>query len=239
MSGVLGLDGCKTGWIGIVLSDDAAPAAVFGHTVDRVVRAATDLMPISVLGIDIPIGLPESGPRQADALARQRLGSRASSVFSTPIRAALEAEPYAEANTLSRTMSGHGVSAQSYALREKILEIDGYLARSTVEIIEVHPEVAFAQMNGVAVPWSKKTWAGHERRRVLLAQQGIVLPTELGAAGAYASVDDVLDAAAAAWIAQHHARGESRSLPDPPEPMSNNGTGAIWIAAPPQSSLDI
>jgi predicted RNase H-like nuclease len=68
-------------------------------------------MPITVLGIDIPIGLPESGPRLADALARQVLGSRASSVFSTPIRAALEAEPYAEANALAHDERPRRLSA--------------------------------------------------------------------------------------------------------------------------------
>jgi len=230
MSGVLGLDGCKAGWIGIVLSP-AEPAAVFGNTIDDVVAAASARIPIQVIAIDIPIGIPESGPRQADTQARRMLQSRASSVFSSPIRAALEAGSFAEANALSRELTGKGLTQQSYALREKILEIDGYLARSQAEIIEVHPEVAFAQMNGSPVPWSKKTWAGHERRRSLLAQRGIALPGDLGPAGAYASVDDVLDAAAAAWIARHHARGHTRSLPAPPELMSHDGRGAIWICA--------
>lgn len=91
--------------------------------------------------------------------------------------------------------------------------------------------MAFAQRNGSPVPWSKKTWAGHERRRRLLAEQGITVRSELGQAGAYAAVDDVLDAAAAAWVASAHARGTTRSLPDPPEPMSRGGRGAIWVVA--------
>jgi predicted RNase H-like nuclease len=229
VNGVLGLDGCKAGWIGVVLSDHALLGAVFGGTVEQVVAAAGRLGQIRVIAIDIPIGIPEAGPRQADVLARQMLPGRASSVFSTPIRAAIEAATHAEANEASRRLSGKGLSAQSYALAQKILEIDRYLARATVPVIEVHPEVAFSQMNGVPVPWSKKTWAGHERRRALLAEQGIVVPNEIGDAGAYGGVDDVLDAAAAAWIARHHFAGTTRSLPDPPEPMSREGTGAIWI----------
>ena len=229
MSAVLGLDGCKAGWIGIVLSDDEVLGAVFGGTVDHVVAAAERFRPIAVIAIDIPIGIPEAGPRQADALARQMLPGKASSVFNTPIRAAIESATHAEANEVSQRLSGKGLSAQSFALGKKILEIDGYLARATVPLIEIHPEVAFAQMNGVPVPWSKKTWAGHERRRALLADQGIVVPSELGDAGAYAAVDDVLDAAAAAWIARLHLAGNTRSLPGPPEPMSHQGTGAIWV----------
>lgn len=229
MSGVLGLDGCKAGWIGVVLVDEVA-SAVFGSTADAVVQAAEAISTIDVIAIDIPIGIPEAGRREADALARAMLAGRASSVFSTPIRAALEATTFADANAASLALTGKGLSQQSYALRSKILEIDDYLGRATIPVIEVHPEVVFAQMNGmVAVPWSKKTWAGHERRRALLAEQGIVLSGELGVAGRYAASDDMLDAAAAAWIARLHAADETRSLPHPPEPMSNGGTGAIWI----------
>lgn len=230
MSRVLGLDGCKAGWIGVVLAGEAPPTAVFGSTIDAVLRAAEGDAPIGVIAIDIPIGIPESGRREADSLARAMLAGRASSVFSTPIRDALEAPTFAEANAASLTRTGKGLSQQSYALRTKILEIDDYLTRATIPVIEVHPEVVFAQMNGLApVPWSKKTWAGHERRRALLAEQGIVLSGELGMAGQYAASNDMLDAAAAAWIARLHAEGGTRSLPHPPEPMSNGCTGAIWI----------
>jgi predicted RNase H-like nuclease len=72
MSGVLGLDGCKAGWIGIVLADDDVRGAVFGGIVDHVVAGAERLSPIRVIAIDIPIGIPEAGPRQADALAPER-----------------------------------------------------------------------------------------------------------------------------------------------------------------------
>lgn len=229
MTGVLGLDGCKAGWIGVVLVGDEA-AAVFGSSVDAVVAAAEAISQIDIIAIDIPIGISETGRREADVLARRMLAGRASSVFSTPIREALEASTFAEANAASVALTGKGLSQQSYALGTKILEIDDYLARATVPVIEVHPEVVFAQMNGgIPVPWSKKTWAGHERRRALLAEHGIVLTGELGDAGRHAASDDMPDAAAAAWVARLHARGETTSLPHPPEPMSNGGTGAIWI----------
>ena len=34
--------------------------------------------------IDVPIGIPDVGPRRADLLARAFVGPRASSVFATP-----------------------------------------------------------------------------------------------------------------------------------------------------------
>jgi predicted RNase H-like nuclease len=57
---------------------------------------------------------------------------------------------------------------------------------------------------------------------------GIVVPVDLGPAGRVAGVDDVLDAAVAAWSAQRIARGEARCLPDPPERDAEGRSVAIW-----------
>jgi Protein of unknown function (DUF429) len=74
----------------------------------------------------------------------------------------------------------------------------------------------------------KRTWVGHLQRRVLLERAGIVVPADLGAAGRMAGVDDVLDAAVAAWSAQRIAAGIARSLPDPPERDTEGRAVAIW-----------
>jgi predicted RNase H-like nuclease len=57
---------------------------------------------------------------------------------------------------------------------------------------------------------------------------GIVLPDDLGSAGRAAAVDDVLDAAAAAWTARRVAHGQAHPLPDPPEHLTDGRTAAIW-----------
>jgi hypothetical protein len=44
-------------------------------------------------------------------------------------------------------------------------------------------------------------------RRALLARHGIVLPDEITGAVGGIAVDDILDAAAAAWSALRYARG--------------------------------
>ena len=49
---------------------------------------------VAVVAVDIPIGLPDDGGRLADAEARRELVGKSSSVFSTPVRAALEAPTY-------------------------------------------------------------------------------------------------------------------------------------------------
>jgi predicted RNase H-like nuclease len=61
----------------------------------------------------------------------------------------------------------------------------------------------------------KKSAGGVLERLELLRRHGIEFD-ELGAS-ALAPIDDVLDAAAAAWSAQRIAAGTARTLPDPPE----------------------
>jgi predicted RNase H-like nuclease len=43
-----------------------------------------------------------------------------------------------------------------------------------------------------------------------------------------AGVDDVLDAAIAAWTARRVASGQARAVPDPPERFSDGLPCAIW-----------
>lgn len=93
---------------------------------------------------------------------------------------------------------------------------------------EVHPEVSFQELAGGPLRFAKKTWAGAELRKELLRSTGIELPAGLGPAGEVAAVDDVLDAAAAAWSARRCAAGLARSLPDSPERFSDGLSAAIW-----------
>ena len=82
---VLGVDACRAGWVGVVLEGEAASVLV-AATIDDLVTAARLAHPtLAVVGVDIPIGLPDSAPRRADLLARGRLPSgRKSSVFRRP-----------------------------------------------------------------------------------------------------------------------------------------------------------
>ena len=177
---VLGIDACKGGWVGIRLEVDAAPQAWCAATVEALVKQAG---PLSIVAIDIPIGLPGAGGRAADVLARKAVGPRASSVFSTPAHAALGAGTHAEASALSREITGLGISQQAYALGPKILEVDSWLGRTDVRVVEVHPEVSFAVLAGAVLREPKSSWAGFELRRRLLSEAGLILDGDLGLGG--------------------------------------------------------
>ncbi|QIM22499.1 DUF429 domain-containing protein [Phycicoccus sp. HDW14] len=218
---VLGVDGCRAGWVGALLEPGAPrPRVVVAPTIVELVEAVRESTDVRVVGIDIPIGLPDSTTRQADALARQALPGKASSVFTTLTRAAYGAEDRAAADAVNRSLSGQGVGAQAFALRDKILEVDAWVrSRPTVEVLEVHPEVSFATMAGAPLRPGKKTPDGRAARLEALAAAGVPRPSVLEGRG-YAA-DDVLDACAVAWTAARRTAGLSRRLPDPPEVFSD------------------
>lgn len=195
------------------------------HIADLVAAAGR----VDVVGIDIPIGLAVRGRRRADELVRGLLGVRWQSLFMTPVRAALLMPGPVEANNRNRELTGHGVSRQAFALAGRILEVDQWLPGSGIRVVEVHPELCFTTMAGAPPAASKKTWAGMQRRRALLSEQGVVVPDELGRPGELAGTDDVLDAAAVAWTARRVAAGIARSYPDPPEEFDDGSTAAIWV----------
>jgi predicted RNase H-like nuclease len=222
------VDACRTGWVGVLLADERVEVYAAAR-IEDLLAAAEAGGPVEVVAIDIPIGLPDAGRRRADELARGELGQRWASVFMTPVRAALQADSHAAAVVINRRLVGEGISAQAYGLRSKLFEVDGWVHTAGQRVVEVHPELCFARMAGRPMPDGKRTWAGATHRRRLLADIArIVLPDDLGPAGRRAAVDDVLDAAAAAWTARRVAHGQAKSLPDPPEPLTDGHTAAIW-----------
>ncbi len=212
---VAGVDGYRKGWIAVAL-DPSGDVQVSTHPSFSEVLSSQ----AQVIAVDIPIDPPGLGVRAADAGARAFVGgSRASSVFPTPPRAALEARSFAEANEIARTITGKGISQQAFALGRKILEVHT-LAEVDERVIEMHPEVSFRELAGEPVLESKHTAAGLARRRELLAEAGVVLP------GAVPGVPeaDLLDAAAGAWTAARYAEGKAQALP-----RDHAGRlGAIW-----------
>ena len=193
-----------------------------GRSLDHLLPRLHDCL---VLTIEIPIGLPDEGYREADRLAATRLGPRRSSVFPTPPRAVLEAATHGGANEVARRILGKGVSLQAYGLRGRIFEAEHHV-RAGVNLVEVHPEVSFAELAGAPLAWSQSSWRGAPMRRKLLLDAGIRLPDILGEADGV-PIADVLDAAAAAWSADRIAEGAAVSLPDPPSVHSDGIPAAI------------
>lgn len=229
---VLGVDACRGGWIGFLLRTGREPVALTAPSIAQLVDdACAVVLDLALVAIDIPIGLHESRHRKADVDVARVLGPRRSSVFRTPVRPALEEPTYARANERQRQLTGKGVSAQAYALRTKILEVDAWRrAHDVPHVVEVHPETSFATLNGTPLRYAKHTWAGLQERLAVLRTAGLVPPTDLGeqAARPAPAPDDVLDALVAAWTAGRVVTNSARCFPDPPELLPDGTSCAIW-----------
>jgi predicted RNase H-like nuclease len=230
---VLGVDAYRKGskgakgWIGVELDRGAFVDAHIADCLTKLLSAVND---VQVVGIDMPLGLVETGRRQADLDAREFVGKRRNSVFLMPPRAVWKREDntwyddsWEQANQRCRELTrdelspdGYGLSRQTWGLHVKLREANECLASDKYPLQEVHPEVSFAAMNGKPLTHRKVSWTGHITRRALLAKHGIHLPDQLNDAG-NARLDDVLDAAAAAWSAHRIATGHAIRLPiEPP-----------------------
>lgn len=260
---IAGLDGCRAGWIAVIATarTDAAGAAAPFESADLVARVfprfdfLLDALPgDAIVAVDMPIGLPEriEGPgRAAEKAARPLLAERQSSLFSMPARQAVEAgagpfrselhrrECYQEACLIAARLSHppRRISIQGFGLFPKIVEIDRVLAadpRLCERVIESHPELALALLNGGAPLASPKKIrnridpAGMEDRRRLLAAAGLPRAFLYQPAPAGAAQDDFLDACAMLFVAGRHAAGRAVPHPSPPDRDARGLPIAIW-----------
>lgn len=205
---VAGADGCRTGWVVCRRDDD-------GVLDIRVVKTLAEACEgLSILAVDMPIGFVDvpRPPRACEVAARKLLPGKASSVFPTPCRPALDCITHAEANALSKSL-GIGLNRQTFHLFPKMREVDALMRgdMSLHSIVrEAHPELAFARMNGGKPVLSKKRKPeGFAERLDLLAQHGFnwTPQTISGAAR-----DDVLDAIAVCRTAMLIAKGAAMRL---------------------------
>jgi len=223
----VGVDGCHTGWVAVVLDDGRVTAARAAATLGEIVAACPGA---AAVGVDMPVGLVARGWRAADELAAARLGRQRSRVFRVPPRPAWAAPTHAAAVAVCRQLTNPpaSFSVQAWSLKAKIGQAEQVRADYPGLLHEVHPELSFAELNGGRpVAAAKKTWNGQMIRRDLLAGAGLRLPGDLGPAGAIPA-DDVLDAAAVAWSAARIAVGRAVSLPSPPGTDDVGLPMAIW-----------
>lgn len=227
---VLGVDGCRAGWVGVVWGSSTTRVEVAATIADLVRAAHVGRARLCVVGIDIPIGLPDTTSRLADRLARRRLpAGRTSSVFPAPTRLATAQTTQVEASAANREATGGtGLSIQAFHLVPKILEVDTFVRAGTpYPVVEVHPEVSFAAMDAACVVRSKRTAAGADARAAALRSVGLEPPAYV--AGRGYGADDLLDACAVAWTALRVATGDAETLPDPPESFSDGLPAAIHV----------
>lgn len=221
----LGVDGHSKGWVAVTLD---AKGFVKAQSFESFAALMAGSANAKVIGVDIPIGLVDVPVREADQAARELLAGKSSSVFNAPPRRAIAATvtTYEQAKAVTIEVCKKGLSRQSYALFEKIREVDAYEADRRV--VEVHPEVSFRLMPHSLPLRRKKSWGGLHARLARLAAEGVVLPASLGEADAV-GIDDVVDAAVAAWTARRIHAGAARSFPETPTQRSASGRViAIW-----------
>ena len=235
MSGtlVVGIDGCRKGWIAVATREGRFEAARVYPDVQRLVEAWSDA---AVFAIDMPLSFPESYPRRTETAVREYLERGAPSLFPTMPRKVLVETTYEKAVGKARSTTGKGITRQAYALRKKMFEVESLLSETRDRrFFEVHPEVSFrvlAAEVGAVVDAPKRSWNGHLQRLETLRRGGVVVPAEpiegLGGAG----TDDVLDAAVTAWTGHRIRRGMARSFPsdlgDVEERCPNGREGVIW-----------
>jgi len=225
---LVGVDGCRAGWIAVALrpGDNRPEVRIFARFADLIAEYGST----ATIAVDMPIGLPDRivgsgrGPEQT---IRPYLGARQSSVFSIPARAAVEAETYREACVLAQKHSGppRKVSKQAFNLFGKIREIDQLLQADIGlrdRLIECHPEFAFCRLNSmVPMAASKKIRGavnpeGIAERIDLLASHGVDRDIFANRPPRGAAMDDLVDAAVNLVMAGRHAEGLTVPFPSNP-----------------------
>lgn len=201
---VAGVDGARGAWVLARLGPHGASTEIVEHFAEVV--AAADRERFVAVGVDMPIALPDELPRPGEAELRALLGARRSTLFPTPVAAVLEAHDYADACGRSRAVAGKALSKQMWHLVPLVRQVRAAVDPGDPRFVEVHPESTFVQLTGTALP-SKKTAAGVGARLAALRPHVPHLDQVLADAPERCSVDDVLDALAAAVSARRFAAG--------------------------------
>jgi predicted RNase H-like nuclease len=211
----VGVDGCRAGWLCVARSGNLFRAWISPDLASALARATPD----AVFGIDMPIGLARTGARRCDDAARAFLGwPRSSSVFSAPVRGALQGTTYVDVCRLHRRIDGRAVSRQAFGLFNKLREVDALLRlhpQTATRVFEVHPEVSFALWRGRPMTHGKKSPQGRRERKALIKARWRKLVDRLDAQlpGSGYAQDDLLDAIAVLWSTIRHAAEDAILFP--------------------------
>ena len=211
---------CHGGWLaaaaklqGITLSPE--PPQVFASILDVV-----DYKPAyQVIALFAPIGLLDKfskGGRTCDREARRVLQwPRSGAILSAPARSVLVCRTLGEA----RDASGGRLSPVTWRQWRRFAEVDAHVAPYWQRnVFEVHPELAFFQLNDdKPVRYSKHTRVGQDERRGLLTPRFPGVERILDARVGRVSRAQLLDAAACLWTARRITSRAVQRLPEDPE----------------------
>lgn len=188
---IAGVDGYRRGWVAAMGGGDGPTKVARSPTFSALLAEEN----LSLIVIDIPIGLLQSGSPQCDQEARRVLGfPRRSSVFPAPLRPMLNARDWHEACDIRLRIEGKRCNRQVMGILPKIREVDGAMAPELQRRVrEGHPEVSFALMDGGrAMRHRKSTPQGRRERLRLLKRHFPDLVENLAAIPA--GTTDLIDA---------------------------------------------
>lgn len=216
----LGVDGCKGGWITCVLDHGKLRMERY----DSIETMVNSYPEFDAFLIDMAIGLRTSADQvRPDDQARKELGPKASSIFTIPCRQAVYAATEEKQKQANIKVLGKSLAKQTISIIPKIKELDEFLRKHPEyknRILESHPEVAFARLNGSVVLTRKKEYPGFSERAGILKHY---LPekTLFGmwdlARQFKCNPDDLLDAACLAVTAAMSAKDMCETIPAEPE----------------------
>ena len=237
----VGVDWSSEAWLAVAYSDERDTPEVFAsEEIDEVWEVYGESA--SRIVVDVPIGLCESLEsndcpcveddgeisRECDDIARRVIGSRSSSVFTSPSRRATklvsEDKDYSEINHTNKSLTGKGLMKQAISISPGIVDVEELLLGpgDSEQLVEGHPEVCFRAFNGEPLSYSKKTALGVDER--LSALQTVpeysegdwrTVVQQLDGVEFDIGMDDVLDAFALALTACAPDK-EYRQLPENP-----------------------
>ena len=221
----IGVDGCKGGWIAAVLDHGELRLERY-DSVDSVVEKYPSF---DAFLIDMAVGLRNNQDQvRPDDDVRKELGIKGSSVFPIPSRDAVYAEGEEAQKEANLRTLGKSLAKQSLAIIPKIREVDEFLNSHPEyknHILESHPEVDFARLNGSVLMSRKKEEPGPSERTSVLSE----FLDKKDLSGLYdkakelkCNQDDLIDAICLAVTGALYAHGQCETIPDKPE-MDENG----------------
>ena len=160
----VGVDGCKGGWFSVGFDSN-------GEYESEVFKTFNELLDhykeSELILVDIPIGLPEDKKgRDCDSVARKKLISRRSTVFTTPTRqtayqVSKSQNDYVSAAICELVCTGkRSISKQVFNIAAKIAEVDKAIrereCNENPKVREIHPEICFWALNNEKPITSKK-----------------------------------------------------------------------------------
>ncbi|EDT73544.1 DUF429 domain-containing protein [Clostridium butyricum] len=195
----VGIDVCKGKWIAVCISENGFDVGKF-NTIDEICRKYENADRIIV---DMPIGLLDDNSRQRpESEARKYLKGKTSSIFNTPCRSAVYSDDYESACRLNKEVLGVGLAIQSYAICSKIREVDEFLRDNPKwknRLLEAHPEICFAKLNGDKAVIENKTKEDGQKKRLEILKKYYsdskrVVEKFLQEVPSRKKIDDVIDA---------------------------------------------